>query len=396
MTKANVLWSVLLVNLLSVTAAGAYVAIRAPEIRGFLAYSDGDQGAPRPAPVRKATASAAGTSTVADTASAPPPREALPPTRAEAAAEEDLVHTVEARQLGPSTAPIKDEPPPTMLYPFQPIRRTFPDERNIEVEFLIQNKSQRFWSPANVAMRSPGFPRSEVFRIEKWRFDEIALIRYRFPKAELESRLKELRVVAVTGETIDTPGGSQSADARVNMLRSLSASRGGDRGLMAIMQGASAAMAGDKDLAAENPDLVLDGITVTVQGFDGFPATWEPAFEASTPERQELARQMGESHALALTIKDDLQALAKMLGEQGYRRTIAGEGAQIVVRVNESRRKFEEVVTKANLALSRTRDAELRKAQPELDRWVDAVVQGLEGVSAQVKLVDPKFTIGGL
>lgn len=392
MTKANALWAVLLVNLLSVTLAGAYVALRAPEIRGLMAMSANDKPAPKP------TASTKGGNAAAPGAkpsgAMPPPREALPPPRANDN-DEVFEPTIEARALGPSAAPPTDEPPPPMLYPFQPVRRTFPDDKTIEVELLIQNKSQQFWRPATVTFRSPGYPRSEMFRIDTWRNNEIALVRYRFPKSELEFRLKDLRVVAVTGETLDTPAGSVAADQRISMLRTLDASRGGDRGLMAIMRGASAALATDQT-AAPDPNLILDKLTLTIVGYEKVPDQWSPPFDTSTPERVEASKLLTEAHAKAIAIKRDLEKLGAMMADQGYQRTIAGEGGEAVLRINAAKVAFEEVALKANLALSRTRDAEVRKAQPALDSWADAVVQSLESAATQVKLVDPKFSIGGM
>lgn len=393
MTKANALWAVLLVNLLSVTVAGGYVALRAPEIRGWMALREGDK------PAVKATKAGSisgkpSTTTAKGTGSAPPPREVLPPPRA-TGGEEEFEPTVEARALGPSTAPPTEEPPPPMLYPFQPVRRTFPDDKNIEVELLIQNKSQQFWRPATVTFRSPGYPRSEMFRIDTWRNNEIALVRYRFPKSELEYRLKDLRVVSVAGETIDTPAGTAAADQRISMLRTLDASRGGDRGLMAIMRGASAALNADAS-SASDPNLILDKVTLTIVGFEKVPADWKAPFDTSTPERTEAANLLTQAHTQANAIRRDLELLGTLLVDQGYQRSLAGEGGEAVLRINSAKAAFEEVALKANLALSRTRDAEIRKAQPDLDAWADAVVQSLESASSQIKVVDPKFTIGGL
>lgn len=399
MTKANVLWAVLLINLLSLTGAGAYVAMRTPELRGFLEFRSGAPGPKPKASATKASATKTTSKMVASSGdSVPPPREVLPPPRAtDSGAEDELMPTVEARPLGPSTAPVTEDAPPPQLYPFAARRRTFPDDKTVEVEFLIQNVSQRFWAPANVVFRSPGYPRNEVFRIDRWRLNEIALVRYRFPKSELENRLKLLRIVAVTGETIDTPIGEEGAAQRVNLLRRLTASQGGDRGLMAIMEGASAALNGPDgkpDPNASGP--AMDTLQLTVVGFDGFSNDWKPPFEATTDERREAARLLTETHATARRIKDDLEVLAKALGEEGYQKAIAGEGGQAVVRVNDAKRQFEEQATKANLALSRSRDQDIRKAQADLDRWADSVVSSLESATTQVRIVDSRFSIGGV
>src|SRR5690606_5030788 len=108
-------------------------------------------------------------------------------------------------------------------------------------EFLVGNFSGRIWSPAEIVLKSPGFPQSQVFRVDNWRMDEIASLKYRFPRAELERRMEMLRVVEVRGNQRQSARSEQLAMDREAMMQNFSQQVGADQGLMRLIAGAMGA-----------------------------------------------------------------------------------------------------------------------------------------------------------
>lgn len=343
----------------------------------------------------------------ADGASSPPAKR--PPSRAEVekrgnTIDPSLMPKRRATFVGPTTDPIDGSAPPPSMYPFRVDRRVIPNPSSIRLELSIRNQSGIFWDTAFVALRSAGHEEAIVFRINDWRLDEVVGLDYTFPKDELEPRLKELRVVRVSGSrrqsalsdlmnekrneasggqpttvAISGEGGSMRASGLLGML---AVAREAETGVKVQYEAAPGASS-----ARKLPAIVFP-LEATI------PAEIPLMVDESDPKRKEAAELFRESHKAALSIQEDITALIKQVNENAdFGAAMKNGGTALQDRIRGNLAAFNKKTLDLALAIERAKDNSLRsvtKANEDLANNVFLMTSSLE---SDMKRRDPKFSV---
>jgi hypothetical protein len=415
--NSNLAWLVIFLNLLALGAGLTYVALKPAEVKAVLVVlaeeareQNKNQGAsrsaPRSSPGEVAQASPRGNSPTPDrpptqpegaptpAAGAPPPRSAVT-----AASENQLRPTIEAEFMGPSTSPVRGEQPSPHLYPFRPVRRTFPDDEHVDVEFLIGNFSGRIWNPAEVVLKAPGYPQAQVFRLENWRLDEIASLKYRFPKAELERRVGLLRVVEVRGTQRQSARGEQVAMDREALMQNFTEQVGADQGLMRLFAGAMGAQVPAPNSAPEQgtvttPVLKNDKLEVFLPGTPVLSSNPTSTLELSTEARGEIASKWNEVMNAARTISARCEEIAVRVGTEGYEVTMREGGKEALLEIMAAKAKYDETGLDLALAVGRSNDPAVKELQAPLDAVSTEILNVMTALQTQLQTLDRTFTLG--
>lgn len=412
--NSNLAWFVVLLNLAAVAAGLTYVALKPAEVKAVMAVmsDDGERAKENrivTPPARERGTQERATRTTAPPrevavndakpADAPPPRvqDAPPPRVPTDDDATSLKATTEAVYVGPSTSPVRGEQPPPFLYPFRPVRRTFPEEGMVEVEFLVGNYSGRIWSPAEVVLKSPGYPQSHVFRVDNWRMDEIALLKYRFPRAELERRMELLRIVEVRGTERQSARTEQLAMDRQAIMQNFTQQVGADQGLMRLIAGAMGAPvtsatngAGQTHATAPGSDKLEVFLPAAPSVLEAGPAE----FELTDDSRREIAAKWDQVRSAAQTIVASADRIAILVGTDGYEAAMAGEGKEATMAIMDARKTYDEMGLDLALAVGRSNDPAVKPIQSSLDAMSREIVNVTTALQEQLQTLDRTFSLG--
>jgi len=405
--KNQVVWVVVLINLLAVAAGLGYAVMKPAETRAALtgvpvivagparppakaskapaksgetAQAPAPEGEAKPAeakpkvPPKKTDADSKPAATPPAKKGTTPPKKAVPNavpglTKSGSGAVDPIV---EATYAGPYFERITAQPPPPELYPMRLDRRVFPDDENIEVYLAVQNASGYHWKNAFIVLKAPAQKSGESFRVDEWPIDKVAMVKYRFPKGELESRMKNLRVVSITGDQVETAMTAKLAEAREEAARKFGS---GEVVVVGNMEDALA------DLKLKMPE----GVAI--------PDTLDFSMAGGNAERETALQLVGKVHSAALTVHARAQALVDEVNKTGYLNSMAegGNGAARIAELRASFRAFEEVGLELATVTAKTMDGEVRKADAPLGMLSDSLSRLRTGLKSQVGALDPKF-----
>jgi hypothetical protein len=279
------------------------------------------------------------------------------------------------------------------------VRRTFPDDETVEVEFLVGNFSGRIWNPAEVVLKAPGYPQAQVFRLENWRLDEIASLKYRFPKAELDRRVGLLRVVEVRGTQRQSARGEQVAMDRAALMQNFTEQVGADQGLMRLFAGAMGAQVPTATPAAEpgtvtTPVLKNDKLEVFLPGTPVLSATPAISFDLNTDARLEIAAQWNEILTAARTISARCEEIAVRVGTDGYEVAMRDGGKEALLEIMAAKAKYDETGLDLALAVGRSNDPAVKELQVPLDAVSGEILNVMTALQSQLQTLDRTFTLG--
>lgn len=390
--KSNILWSVLLVNLLSLAVLLGYVAMNPAEVKAygtnplakiedalwqdvarqleedpeFREFSEAF-GIESPMRVRSRTTTVYEIADAEAGDSRPPTREQVegrPPPRRTDLDEEDGPAIVETRFVGPLRDRLRVAPPPEDFYPFRVERRTYPNDDEMEVEILVLNRSGRLWRNATIVIGGEGRAHPpQIFEIDNWRMEGRARLRYRFPRDEVEERLRLLRVLAVRGEAIASP--------------LLQTARPMDESAPTPRPGAEAD----------------DRIAISFEGTAEVPAMLDLP-EATDETLEALLADVQTAHGHALEVQERLNRIALQINEHGARAATATETfSEEASALLGAREAFDSSVIALSVRLARSGDPGVRDLQDSLRGMSEALFSRLDAFERQVRGALPDFAL---
>lgn len=407
--KNNILWTVLLVNLLALGTLFGYIGMRPVEFRAIagnlgavLQHESSKQttkvveSAKQLEPIKKL-----------EKKETPPPRRPPPRTdtddwMGDAAGKPIAI----ARYVGPVRYPLSGSPPPVALYPFRVNQRTYPETGRIEVVLLVQNLSGYYWNRARVIFKSsdPNIP-AEEFEIENWAIDGLAQVNYRFPEAELERRMRFLRIRDIDGERVETEHSRRLNEQRLAYLQrmgmvsddqaaqALSARQDGSQvasgGFIGLWSRTTRKIQGDTALARPTTPSFL----VTVPE-SGLPSSIEVSdIPADTVERQKAVELMNRARDAASGIEGDLRNLVSYLNRRGQSGINKPRGRELLAAVREAKARYDEAGLELTLLGRQSEDEQVQLLSQDLVKLSDALLTLLDQIEAQVRYIDPYFKL---
>ncbi|MBI5154059.1 hypothetical protein HZA57_02385 [Candidatus Poribacteria bacterium] len=446
MNKYSILWFVLFLNLASVGAGLGYVAYRPAIVRDV--FSGGrfsrqleasiesaqkqalpldDKPAtgtptpkgptPRATPPPKGTgtraagAGAAGTTSAAKT---PPPKDRRPPKKAPAASKEPteesirkIEPSVTAKYVGTASDVVATDAPIPELYPFAVRRRTFPNADEMEVEILIQNLSGYFWSKAFVVLKSPDFPKAEVFEIADWGIDQVALVPYRFPKDETQARLRLLRIARVSGEKKESALAGMVGEKRGSVAgefgtkeTTLQPRRAPleQPGLLGLWARASTAVQTSEQPAvtaeaAAKPKPAMSSFAIALPEASLIPEELPVVLPALTAERRTARDLLDSSHASARAAQKEIGDFVKLVNEQGFKKAMEGDGPARIEALRAHLRQFEDQGLKLAALMAKTQDEQISNLEWHVNKMADSLILQIDTVNGEVRKIEPTFSL---
>jgi len=255
-------------------------------------------------------------------------------------------------------------PPPAGLYPFSLRRRTTEGDM-LEIEILMKNASGFQFKNVNIFMRSEEYPRTQLFTLDNWRADQIALLKYKFPISEKEVRLKNLRVTRVTGEEIGSIFGG-------NNIVTTQPTNGEVQATPAVaLSTIKLAFPDDIVILKETPDIDLD---------------------ENTPERTEILDQFESAYASLYGAQEKLNELLETIESAGFEKTMVdGRGLQMIQEILDTKAEFSKQATRLSLNLARSKDAEAKALAGKLTEYSSALEDQIRVINNQIPLKQYKI-----
>ncbi|MDK2973137.1 MAG: hypothetical protein PWP23_2892 [Candidatus Sumerlaeota bacterium] len=403
--KKNILWTILLFNLLAAGAFLAYVGMNPVEFRAIaprmgevIAFGTADAASKINVPA--AMKSGAGTSQKKDAEGNKPPAKRPPRKGEEGGFPESDLPVAEARFAGPLSFPLSEQPPPLALYPFGVEKRTYPSADEMEVTILMRNFSGYYWEKANVVFKSadPSVV-AQVFEVEDWTIDGYARFKYRFPKAELKPRMNKLRVRAIYGERSETMQSKMLNEERMALLGNLSDNPGafyeaigvadGKGGVLGVWAKATSVLQGDGS-APSGPAEFAIAIPDTHTRIASIPA---PELEASTEERQQVLDRYNQFVAKASDLESQVYDLLEAVNKEGKDALASEDGQERIAAIIDSKEALDEIGLDLSLLIGRSSDSGLKVLSPGIGAVSESILELIETATAQLRYLDPAFSL---
>lgn len=333
----------------------------------------------------------------ADPAPAPTDGTRRPPPRRTSATGDQFADSrprIEATFLGAYFDPITVEAPAIALYPFRVERRIFPPDSptEMEIEILMLNASGHHWKDALVILKSgdPMIP-PQAFSVQEWRIDGLALLRYRFARRELERRVANLRVIAVTGERRDSHLADMVSGERRNLLERIGATESAvtarPGGLLGLWGRTAGAVRGESAAPLAEYDL-----HISMEGIRLLPEQFAAPEIGSGEEQQRLLDNCRQAHAAALEVQQHLFALQEVINEKGYAGAKA-ECAEIRTQLLAARARYDELGLQVMMQVGRSSEAQVKLLGQQFGAMTDTLIKMVETFQRQVRSVDPAFSL---
>jgi hypothetical protein len=405
--RKNILWGLLLVNLLAAGAGLGYATLRMDHIKGTMKgwkegitdFTSQSASAAEPAvdPVDRALSRSSGPKPRASSDAAPRPANAPPPRRqAEEAPERgSKAAPIEAAYVAPSSLTDFSNAPAPELYPFGVEKRTRPTAGEIEVELLVQNASGYFWQTAYVVVRAPDYAEAPTFEIKDWPIDGLAVLRYRFPADQLNQRMRNLRIVAVTGNRLDSPLAANVSRQREALVREFGTQ---DSALDEIRQSVESDTAEKARASAEAERLRKAGmIKIALPTGPGISEAFTspiPNTQKGTPQDDAVAL-LREAHQAALTAQQEIHRAVELVNAEGLDVALA-PGAAASASVENARAaiaQFEDAGGRLNRLLATARAEGLPLTRTRLNEYADVLITLIDTVERQVTPYRADFTL---
>jgi hypothetical protein len=339
-----------------------------------------------------------------------PPRR--PPTKEEAAknteTENRFRYTRKGRYVGPIEELPAGKPPRRELYPFNIARRTFPSPGTITVEIAVQNLSGGHWKTAYVAMRADtGQP--QMFEIVDWGLDEVVGLDYTFPSNEINERIRNLRVVSVSGEQRESALADLLSRSRQRYVEALTPEEaemqyasGGTLsapGLLGILGSLQSPYTGVRVNIVEPRSAPRKPLVIDLPGNLLLPAELpsELTVPAGSDSAKEVQGKVKEFTQQAGMVQDDLRAFLEQLRQSPFEEAMQGGGAASLKQLRETLRKFNASGVELSATVHGSRDPDVRRLTlgNVVTNYSRMIVEQLKFAEQAIRPVDPKFRIQG-
>lgn len=336
-------------------------------------------------------------------------QESRPPTREELEAQMEAERgAIEVQRFGRFVGPVtRDrvgalEPPPAQLYPFTINRRTFPDAASISVQIAIRNLSGKHWETAYVTFRAPRTEEAVLFQIDEWRIDEIVGLEYVFPRHELEARVRDLRVVAVSGKERESALSRRLSDSRretVESTQTLGKRRraSGESlrapGLLAVVASWQAPYTGIQITQGEMRQVQAQVIRVEIPEEEQLPLALGMNIRQTSEERQAVAELIQRYHELSLETQDILQEMAGELNGKPVTAALSQPSLSRVPEVQEKLKELHDLGTGLTRMSLRTKDSEVERVKEVVIGHAQKINLQVLRIEAAVQAADPSFRV---
>ncbi|MCB2155740.1 hypothetical protein KQI84_12720 [bacterium] len=417
----NALWSVLLINLIAVGIAFGYVALEPQKVRDVFSGKTqtvdframAEQQAKLPArrttqpqtPTRRPTTKEVAEATPKAPERRPPARR--PPTRSEIQETntEPEKPIDRAEYVGPALDPITEEPPAPELYPFRVDRRTFPTEDTVKIEMSVQNQSGYHWQTAYVVLKSTDFDVAEVFRIDEWAIEEVVGIDYVFPRADYTRRLKNLRIIRVSGTRRESALAETIGAKRQEIVKELGTKEHlveaqdplKPTGLLSVWVEGTSLVQGTRPSTGSSSGYSAAGAvnSLRIKIPEDAIIKAEDAYSVppTSPDRRKGLELLDQIHKSAYTTQSSIRDLTELLNQKSVRAVRTDEGAALVTAASEAMRQFNDAGIELTLLASRSDDEAVKEMARRLNRMAEQLVTQADAVESKVRMVEPDFTI---
>jgi hypothetical protein len=387
--KNNILWTILLLNLLAIGAFLAYVGFNPVEFRA-IAPRMGEVLAAEAAGKIEAVAQVRPTPAASETPAGEEPRRPparRPPARTgDSELEGEGVKVVTARYIGPLSHPLEEEPPPMALYPFGVERRTYPSPSEIEVLIRMRNLSGFYWEKATVVFRSadPAIV-PQVFEVEDWSLDGYARFAYRFPREQLEARMKMLRVRAIYGEKADTYQSRALHQERLALLERMGDDPEAQQRFydaIGVTDGMEGTEAGRR--SAEFMLTIPDRVRIA-----DIP---RPTVSADSDDRRAALALYNDFRTHAEGLEAELYRFIDIINTQGPATLAEGAGAEQLEAIRAQKEAFDKLGLDLLLSVSRSQDQQVRTLRAASESVSSSLILLLDAATKQIRYLDPTFS----
>lgn len=330
-----------------------------------------------------------------------------PPTRAEmekkAGDAAAVVAARRARLIGPVTQFNSEEAPPADLYPITIVRRTFPDAATMSVEIAVKNLSGNVWRSAYITIKSPKVPEGTLYEIRDWQLDEVVGLEYRFPRGEVQDRMRDLRIVSVSGDRRESALADRIAQSRLKAVgaedsRMLQGRRRtGDAlaapGLLAMLGDFQQPVTGIQVSYAEGRAPVARPLSIRIPEEALLTPEPEITLRQTSEERREVVELARAYHQQGIEVQNHLKALVEQINAAPYREAMNAGGKDSLESLRASLKEFNTLGLQLATRTRRSTDADIRSASSVVGATSTKLVRQMEAVEAAIKPVDPAFRI---
>lgn len=236
---------------------------------------------------------------------------------------------------------IEEKAPPPELYPLSISKRQYLEDGSMVVDLFIKNDSGFHFVNALVVLRSEDYPRPQGFQIPEWRFGEVGLFRYKFPKEDMVERLTNLRVRLVKGEILDSPLTESMRKDREKMHRELlgEANINPDSG---------------EKLNLEELDILIPSETAQI------PFEMTNRVSAVSEKDRVLVDSISETHELALEVQELMMKFVNDINNDGFEKSIVlGDGLKLRDEIKSKQLEFSKRLSQILLLKSRNSTTEV-------------------------------------
>lgn len=326
---------------------------------------------------------------------APPPRSTAAPTAGQPLRK--------AAWLGPSPENVSGTPPNEALYPFSVVRRVFPTPDTIRLELNIRNASGSFWEVATLYFKSERHAQAVAYRIERWRPEETISLEYTFPKTELEDRLKNLRLVRISGlrssavltEMLsDRRIGETGGSASTGKTSAGSASSVTAPGLMGLVGAMTSPFTGVEVNIGGGATAVPDTPVSIVYPGEHSVADKNPlSITGGTADGDRAAELAGKVHYSALTVQMKLSEFVATVQNKPFATAMSDGGKDLQDAVIAAQKDFNKASMDLGLLIGRSKEPAVKGLEKPLTQLGQSVYNMVAGVQAQVQYVAPSFVL---
>ncbi|MBI1289828.1 hypothetical protein GC173_01100 [bacterium] len=352
---------------------------------------------------RKAAAAAAATQEPkADEAPRRPPKKGE--VAATPADESRLKPQRRGRFIGETQLPDGVPVPLPELYPFQVVRRTFPDSATMTVELGVKNSSGIQWKSAYVVIRSSQHPISYQFEVNDWQIDEVVGLEYSFPNDERERRLDKLRIIAVMGDKRESALAdmlSQSrrklVEASVSQVGAGERSREGDKlqapGLLAVLGNAQSRVTGItvQTAVTQNASDIVLNLSAPTENLVSKELILD--LRETSEERLAAAQLAREFHQATLSTQDSLARFCAQVSAAPFGKAMEGEAGNELTEARTKLNSLNDLGVKLAMTAQKSKDAEVRRLATLVPSHSNAILAQITDIETRVKKIDPHFRI---
>lgn len=302
--------------------------------------------------------------------------------------------------VGVIPATPNEEVPPGELYPFSPIRRTFPDANTMTVELAIKNASGMQWKTAYIALRSARHNETVQFQVSDWQIDEIVGLDYSFPKDEVQNRLFELRVVSVGGDKRESALADRLQQSRRKYVESTAPKPQRSTGetltavgLLGMMGRMQAPVTGVHIKTAEGRIGSNEPIVIVLSESEKIPADFDVALRETSDERKTVADLAKKFHESAIAVQEGLVNFTAKLGTAPYEDAMKGEAGVALKDTRAKLETFNDVATELATKIQISTDSDIRKLSDLVPSYSRKILGEVSVIESRIQSVDEDFKV---